>query len=531
MHEAFAKYVEKNGKTFTVDCKASSVEEGLFAQEDEAKKPEKIDREYAVSPDHPNALVVNCVQVSTFYNKNDHYFIPAELWKAKETSKCMIADWDHDRDKIIGCISDTYAVDQEGEVLEENFEVAEDTAFDIYNEVVVWKKQFPERAEEITAMHAEGNLFVSMECTFEDFNFALQKDGAEAVLVSRNEATDFLTDSLLIFGGSGKYQDYRVGIAFEDISFVGIGFCEKPANERSHVLEVAGTNEIVIEKTAEVVVDIDVLIEANKFTKKTKKTDEKKNEKDEEKTEKDDKEEKSGVKDSKEEKTSVDCAAQEIKKGEESMEFEKLYEEASESLKGVTEEVATLKAELANAAEVRTYSRKDGGENQYSYMTTDYDGNEVKVTEKTVYTSDSVTTVTEELVAKIAELSAQKEEIAGQLKEASESLEKIETARKQEARTLAIAEKDVEIEDEELFAMSDGEFDTMIKFAPAKKVEEEVAEVVEEKTDEEKEEIVTEEATEKVQEIKKDEQKTEVASAPEKKSVEVVASMLRNVSK
>ncbi len=76
-----------------------------------------------------------------------------------------------------------------------------------------------------------------MECLFPNFDYALvDKDGGTRV-VPREESSAFLTKHLRSYGGSGKYEDYRVGRLLRNLSFSGKGLVSKPANPRSVILE------------------------------------------------------------------------------------------------------------------------------------------------------------------------------------------------------------------------------------------------------------------------------------------------------
>jgi hypothetical protein len=82
-----------------------------------------------------------------------------------------------------------------------------------------------------------GKWFVSMECLFPDFDYALAKENGETKVVKRNEASAFLTKHLRSYGGDGIYEDYKVGRLLRNLSFSGKGLVSKPANPRSVILE------------------------------------------------------------------------------------------------------------------------------------------------------------------------------------------------------------------------------------------------------------------------------------------------------
>ena len=79
-------------------------------------------------------------------------------------------------------------------------------------------------------------------------DYALATRDGSIKVIPRNEASAFLTKHLRSYGGSGKYQDYRVGRLLRTLSFSGKGLVSKPANPRSVILE---GNEFFDESKAE----------------------------------------------------------------------------------------------------------------------------------------------------------------------------------------------------------------------------------------------------------------------------------------
>ena len=96
--------------------------------------------------------------------------------------------------------------------------------------------------EQIIAEIQEGKWYVSMECLFAGFDYALSnEDGARKVL-ARDEESSFLTKHLRVYGGTGEYEGYKVGRALKNISFSGKGLVSKPANPRSVILKSVAFN-------------------------------------------------------------------------------------------------------------------------------------------------------------------------------------------------------------------------------------------------------------------------------------------------
>jgi chemotaxis protein histidine kinase CheA len=83
----------------------------------------------------------------------------------------------------------------------------------------------------------EGKWFVSMECLFNDFDYAAVSPEGQQVVIAREEASAFLTKHLRAYGGSGEYEGYKLGRVLKNISFSGKGLVSNPANPRSVILE------------------------------------------------------------------------------------------------------------------------------------------------------------------------------------------------------------------------------------------------------------------------------------------------------
>ncbi|MFX9552086.1 hypothetical protein ABTO49_21095, partial [Acinetobacter baumannii] len=83
---------------------------------------------------------------------------------------------------------------------------------------------------------AEGKWFVSMECLFKGFDYALEAADGTTRVVARNETTAFLSKYLRCYGGSGTHGDSRIGRLMRNIVFSGKGLVRTPANPESVIL-------------------------------------------------------------------------------------------------------------------------------------------------------------------------------------------------------------------------------------------------------------------------------------------------------
>ena len=192
----------------------------------------------AENKDQIDLFYLKSVLVSTGWNKNDDVFDPRELWAARNTPEDKPFNFMHDESDIIGHITSNEVVDFEGNPIEEGGEVP--SQFNILTSAVIYTEwSDPEqrgRMNKIVAEIGEGKWFVSMECLFPNFDYALTR-GGETQVIPRNESSAFLTKHLRSYGGDGKYEDYKVGRLLRNLSFSGKGLVSKPANPRSIILE------------------------------------------------------------------------------------------------------------------------------------------------------------------------------------------------------------------------------------------------------------------------------------------------------
>ncbi len=199
----------------------------------EAENKEQIDLYYLSS-----------VLVSTGWNKNDDVFDAQEMWNARSTPEDKQFNYMHNEADIIGHITGNYIVDFDGNVVESQAEWEEAGSpeeFNIITNAVLYKSwsdpSLRERMNTIVEEIEEGSKwFVSMECLFPNFDYALKDSQGEFKVVKREEASAFLSKHLRAYGGTGKYEGYTVGRLLRNISFSGKGLVSKPANPRSVIL-------------------------------------------------------------------------------------------------------------------------------------------------------------------------------------------------------------------------------------------------------------------------------------------------------
>lgn len=178
------------------------------------------------------------VLVSTGWNKNDDVFDKEELWLARETPEDKPFNFMHDERDIIGHITGNRVVDKSGREILSQDDLPQD--FDILTTAVIYKEwsdlEQRSRMSKIISEIEEGKWFVSMECLFPAFDYAMISPDGEKSVLERNEASAFLTKHLRAYGGEGKYNNYKVGRMLRNLSFSGKGLVSNPANPESLIL-------------------------------------------------------------------------------------------------------------------------------------------------------------------------------------------------------------------------------------------------------------------------------------------------------
>jgi hypothetical protein len=212
--------------------------------------PIQVKKEATASLDE-DLYPLKSILVSTGWNKNMDIFTKEDTWAARKTAINKKIDFQHDELKIIGHITSAY-------VMSDDY-VPDDTPienvpndFHIITEGVLythWKD--PERQQLMASIIGgieEDKWYVSMECLFDDFDYAI-RDGQDTQIIARDETSAFLTKHLRSFGGSGKYEGKEIGRVLRNFTFSGKGIVSNPANPNSIILDVEDND---IEKNLEI---------------------------------------------------------------------------------------------------------------------------------------------------------------------------------------------------------------------------------------------------------------------------------------
>ncbi len=226
----------KNREKVTLVSKASLVDielsESEIIQLDTETSIDLIDGD-------KDLLKMTSVLLSTGINKNDDVFLPEEVLPARASGANKPVNIEHNDDDIIGNMVRTFVTSKSGEEIT-NEAIAEDPSivpqeFDITNEAVIYKFNFPGVAQTIREKAEAGELFVSVEAWFDDYDYLLGNK-----VVARNDKTESLLEPRLkINGGKGFFNGERIGRVLRNIILGGVGVVEQPANPESVIKSVA----------------------------------------------------------------------------------------------------------------------------------------------------------------------------------------------------------------------------------------------------------------------------------------------------
>jgi len=208
--------------------------------------------ENAKAGENNNELVLfplNTILVTVGWNLNDDVFDAVEVWAARHSPKDTPFNYQHKCDQIIGHITSNKVVD------EALVEVPDDSTIDnlpakfhIQTSAVLYKTwdkaDLQERMDGILEKIAAGKLFVSMECYFRGFDYAMKEADGTVRVIARNEKTAFLTKHLRAYGGNGEFQGKKVGRVLRSITYSGKGLVDVPANPESLILSTASESYI-----------------------------------------------------------------------------------------------------------------------------------------------------------------------------------------------------------------------------------------------------------------------------------------------
>ena len=182
---------------------------------------------------------VQSILVSSSWNKNDDIFTKEEVWAAKKTPEDKPTNLDHDENMIIGHIVSNWPITTDGILIDELTPLENiPEKFHIITGSVIYKsymgEELKERSNKLIAEIEDGTKYVSMECMFKGFDYGLiDITTGDYKILSRSEETAFLTKHLRAYGGTGEYDNNKIGRVLRNITFSGKGYVDKPANPDS----------------------------------------------------------------------------------------------------------------------------------------------------------------------------------------------------------------------------------------------------------------------------------------------------------
>jgi predicted nucleic acid-binding Zn-ribbon protein len=221
----------------------------------------KLSKVLASVTEHPELMYGSAILVSTVMNRNDDVFLPEEVWPARQTPVNTPFNDDHIAVDIIGHIIAARPLDSNGNEITETNTIPD--YFDIEVDWVVYQGIFPSIAKEIAEKAPIGQKFVSMECKFKNFDYALF-DKSEAKIIARNQDTAFLTKYLRAYGGDGHFKDYRIGRVIREITFDGMGAVDVPANPTSEFTKLNDLDFVSNASLSDIVKDSKVVLYVTK---------------------------------------------------------------------------------------------------------------------------------------------------------------------------------------------------------------------------------------------------------------------------
>jgi hypothetical protein len=193
---------------------------------------------------------VQSILVTSSWNKNDDIFTKEEVWAAKNTPEDKPTNLEHNENIIIGHIVSNWSITDDGILIDDNTPIENlPDKFHIVTGSVIYKAysnpDLRERTEKLIAEIENGTKYVSMECIFKGFDYGLlNESNGEYKVLARSEDTSFLTKYLRSYGGSGEYENHKLGRVLRNITFSGKGYVDKPANPDSIIFTQENFNQI-----------------------------------------------------------------------------------------------------------------------------------------------------------------------------------------------------------------------------------------------------------------------------------------------
>lgn len=181
---------------------------------------------------------IDSILVTAGWNKNDAVFTNEEMWNARSTPNHKPFNLNHDTSDIIGHTINVRPVDGEYNIIADDTEIDKlPEKFHLLTSDVIYKlwanEERDKQIAQIIGEIKEGKWFVSMECWYDNFDYAIMQNDNTFKIVNRNRDTAFLTQHLRKYDGSGYYENAKIGMVPRTILFSGKGLTQRPANPES----------------------------------------------------------------------------------------------------------------------------------------------------------------------------------------------------------------------------------------------------------------------------------------------------------
>jgi uncharacterized coiled-coil protein SlyX len=184
---------------------------------------------------------VDAILVSTGKNLNDVYFTHEDLWAARNTGKDKPFNLNHNEFDIIGHLNCSFPIDDELNLINDDTILADlPEKFHLQSKGVIYRnwrdKDRKDKIDKIVGEIPEDKWAVSMECLYDEFDYAAKKPNGVFNIIARNDETSYLTKYLKVFGGTGQYDGHTVCIVPRKYIFSGQGLTDNPANPDSVII-------------------------------------------------------------------------------------------------------------------------------------------------------------------------------------------------------------------------------------------------------------------------------------------------------
>lgn len=198
------------------------------------------------------------------WNHNDDFMLPGDVWMARTTPEDKPLNLNHNCADIIGHITDVFAEDLQGNLIEADASTIPES-FNLVTRGVLYRvwwtgKAHDEKREALVAgiiSELPDKWCVSMECLFYHFDYALLDEATGSVtVVERTKANSDMTKSLRIVGGKGVYDGRRIARVPRKMVFSGKGIVANPANPKSIIraeTQIIEENQINTQNVYEIV--------------------------------------------------------------------------------------------------------------------------------------------------------------------------------------------------------------------------------------------------------------------------------------